>query len=208
MQQEEQSLQPEEPSPETEETQAEETPTQDVESLKRALEEERAKAERYLANWQRAQADFSNYKRRTDQERSESAQFANAMLILHLLPVLDDLERALNTVSVELAGFTWLDGIRLIQRKLQAVLEAHGVTEIPVVSQEFDPALHEAVMYAEGEEGKVIAELQRGYRLHDRVIRPTLVTVGKSKPEPAAGEETESAEKAEGNPSEGESKEE
>jgi len=161
---------------------------EDIDTLKSQLTEERAKAESYLANWQRAQADFINYKRRTEQERGETAKFANAMLILGLLPVLDDFERAFESVSSKLAGLTWVDGIRLIYRKLQAVLQAQGLAEIEAVGQDFDPILHEAVLYGPGEEGKVIEELQKGYKLHDRVIRPALVKVGK-------GEEKQKEEK-------------
>jgi len=170
---------------------AEEELPQDAESLKALIAEEREKAEKYLASWQRAQADFVNFKRRAEQEREETAKFANAMLILNLLPVVDDLERALDSVSTKLAGLTWVDGIRLIYRKLRAVLEAQGLTEIETEGKEFDPNLHEAVMYGEGEEGKVVEELQKGYKLHDRVIRPSMVKVGKAKAEAEAeaGEE-------------------
>jgi molecular chaperone GrpE len=156
---------------------------EDVESLKKALDEEKVKAQDYLANWQRSQADFINYKKRIEQERNETIKFANAMLTLDLLPVLDDLERALDNVTPKLAGFTWVDGIGLIYRKLRAILEGHGLTEIKALGQPFDPNLHEAVLYGDGEEGKVIEELQKGYKLHDRVLRPTLVKVGKGKEE-------------------------
>jgi len=165
---------------------------QDLESLRKSLAEEKARAESYLAQWQRAQADFLNLKRRNEQEKEEALKFANAMLILNLLPILDDLERAFSCVSARLAGLTWVDGIRLIQRKLQAVLQAQGLQEITATGQPFDPNLHEAVMQAEGEEGLVLEELQRGYKLRDRVIRPALVVVGKGKePEkaPKQGEE-------------------
>jgi len=154
---------------------------EDVESLKRALAEEKAKAGDYLNNWQRSQADFINYKKRIEQERNETVKFANATLILDLLAALDDLERALDNVTPKLAGFTWVDGIGLIYRKLQAILEGHGLTEIEALGQPFDPNLHEAALYGEGEEGKVIEELQKGYKLHDRVLRPAMVKVGKGK---------------------------
>jgi molecular chaperone GrpE len=157
----------------------EEKPMEDVVSLKKALSDEQAKAEGYLANWQRAQADFTNFKRRTEQERNEVVMLANATLMLNLLPVLDDLERALGNVSEKLAGFTWVDGIVLIYRKLKAILESHGLSEIEALDQPFDPNLHEAALYTDGEEGKVIGELQKGYKLHDRVLRHTIVTVGK-----------------------------
>jgi len=153
--------------------------TADAEVLKRALLEEKDQVERYLANWQRAQADFTNFKRRTEQERGELIKFANTAFVINLLPVIDDLERALEAVSTKLAGISWVDGIRLIYRKLMAVLEAQGVSEIEALGQDFDPNLHDAVMYGEGEEGKVVEELQKGYKLHERVIRPSMVKVGR-----------------------------
>lgn len=164
---------------------------EDIDSLKKALEEEKAKAERHLSNWQRAEADFDNYRKRVEQERSETDRFANTLLILNLLPVLDDLERAFNSLSAKLAQLTWIDGIRLIYRKLQAILEARGLSEIKTVGENFDPTVHEAVSQGEGEEGKVIEELQKGYKLHDRVIRPALVVVGKGKKEKKEEEKPE-----------------
>jgi molecular chaperone GrpE len=162
---------------------------EDIDSLKKSLEEEKAKAERYLSNWQRAEADFDNYKKRVEQERSETDRFASMVLILNLLPVLDDFERAFNSLSAKLAQLTWIDGIRLIYRKLQATLEARGFSEIRAIGESFDPTVHEAVSQGEGEEGKVIEELQKGYKLHDRVIRPALVVVGKGKEEEKKEEE-------------------
>ena len=166
---------------------------EDVETLKARLEEEKSKAESYLANWQRAAADYQNLKRRAEKEREEYGRLAAAALVINILPLLDDLERALQSVDIRLAGLTWVDGIRLIYRKFQAVLEAAGVSEIKAEGETFDPNLHEAVMYGEGEEGKVVAEVQKGYRLGDRVIRPAMVVVGKKAEEaegekPAAGE--------------------
>ena len=157
----------------------------DVESLKKALEEEKEKTEKYLANWQRALADFINYKRRSEQERAESANFSNLTLIMSLLPVLDDFERALASVQEELAESSWVDGIKHIYRKLKAVLEALGVSMIEAEGKDFDPNFHEAVMSVEGEEGKVIEETQKGYKLRNRVIRPTKVKVGKGSESPS-----------------------
>jgi len=168
---------------EDEQEEAAELEAEDIDSLKKALEEEKAKAERYLNNWQRAEADFDNYRKRVEQERSERDRFANMVLILNLLPVLDDLERAFNSLSAKLAQLTWIEGIRLIYHKLQATLEARGLSEIKTVGESFDPTVHEAVSQGEGEEGKVIEELQKGYKLHDRVVRPALVVVGKGKEE-------------------------
>jgi molecular chaperone GrpE len=152
---------------------------EDIETLKTRVEEEKSKAESYLANWQRAAADYQNLKRRAEKEREEYGRLATAALVINILPLLDDMERALQSVDIRLAGLTWVDGIRLIYRKFQAVLEAAGVNEIKAEGETFDPNVHEAVMYGEGEEGKVVAEIQKGYRLGERVIRPAMVVVGK-----------------------------
>ena len=165
---------------EVEQTEAKQA--EDIESVKKALAEEKEKSEKYLANWQRAQADFINYKRRSEQERAEVVNYANSTLILDMLPVLDDLERALGNVPDELAESPWIDGIRHIYRKLQAVLDAQGVSVIEAEGKDFDPNFHEAVMSVEGEEGKVIEETQKGYKLRNRVIRPTKVKVGEGAP--------------------------
>lgn len=151
---------------------------EDIQSLREQIIEEKQKADNYLANWQRAQADFSNYKRRTEQEKNEQTKFSNAMLILNLLPVIDDLERALNTVPTALAGLTWFDGLRLIYRKLLSLLENQGLQVLEAEGKDFDPNLHEAIQHVEGEDGKVVQVFQKGYKLHDRVIRPAMVTVG------------------------------
>lgn len=158
-------------------SQAEELP-EDSEELKKIVLEEREKAERCLANWQRAQADFVNFKRRTEQERIENARFYNAKLIQNLLPVVDDFERAFDAIPPNSADAAWLEGIELVRRKLRAVIEAEGVCEIKALGESFDPAFHEAVCQAKGEDGKVVEEIQKGYTLNDRVIRPAMVVVG------------------------------
>lgn len=157
---------------------------EDVDSLKEALEEEKAKAEKYLSNWQRSEADFNNYKKRIEQERSETAKFANLSLIINLLPIMDDFERAFNTALGKSTQVDWADGISLIFRKLQAILQAQGISEIRAIGEQFDPAIHEAVGQGEGDEGKIIEEMQKGYKLGDRLIRPALVVVGHGKQAP------------------------
>ncbi len=148
-------------------------------------------AEKYLDNWRRAEADLQNYKRRAEQDRDESRRFSHASLIINLLPILDDFERAFGSLDARLAGLTWLDGMRLIYRKLGALLESAGVRPIEAEGQTFDPRYHEAVAHAEGEEGKVIAEVQRGYKLHDRVLRPAMVVVGSGKEQGTRSKEQE-----------------
>ena len=151
---------------------------EDLEALKKAFVEEEAKAGKYLANLQRAQADFINYKRRTEQEKGDIIKLANAGLIFNLLSVVDDMERALDNIPDKLAGSKWVDGIVLVYRKFMAILEANGVSEMKVFGAQFDPSLHEAVVHVEGENDKVIAVVQKGYMLNDRVLRPARVKVG------------------------------
>jgi molecular chaperone GrpE len=155
-------------------------------SVEEQLTREKERAESYYASWQRAAADYQNYKRRVESERSELVQMANASLMINLLPMVDDLERALENVDAHLAGLTWLDGIRLIHRKFQALLEMNGITEIAADGQDFDPNLHEAVMYTEGEPGKVLNVAQKGYMLGGRVLRPAMVVVGGKQSEAGA----------------------
>ena len=107
------------------------------------------------------------------------ARFANATLIAKLLGVLDDFDRALEHVPED-AHEGWVDGVRLVERKLRGVLEGEGVTPIEAMGLPFDPNVHEAVVHedtADHPDNQVIGELQRGYRLHDRVLRPALVRV-------------------------------
>jgi molecular chaperone GrpE len=151
------------------------------------LTEEKEKAENYLANWQRAQADFINYKRRIEQEREDFNKFANAALILSLLPILDDMERAFDSIPPRLAKHSWIDGVKLIERKLRASLEAQGLKPIEAVGEPFDPNFHEAVRQDKGKEGIVIEEMQKGYMLNDKLLRPSKVVVG-------TGEEAEKEE--------------
>ncbi len=157
---------------------------EDIEGLKRKLAEEKERAASYLASWQRTQADFINYKRRQEQEREEFSKLASSALISSLLPILDDLERALAAIPPRAAKLPWVEGIRLIDRKLRASLEAQGLQPIKALGEPFDPNLHEAVRQDKGEEGVVIQEVRKGYKLHDRVIRPAMVVVG-------SGENTE-----------------
>jgi len=101
------------------------------------------------------------------------------------------LERAITSIPSNLAKLSWVDGIRLIERKLQASLEAQGLSPIKALGEPFDPRLHEAAMHGKGKEGIVIEELQKGYKFHDRVIRPTMVVVGNGEEEEQKEEKEE-----------------
>lgn len=151
-----------------------------IEALERELAEVRVKNDEHLYNWQRSAADFANFKRRTDEERATVGQFSNAILIGKLLAVLDDFDRAIESVPDEEVTNPWVEGVELVERKLRGVLESEGVKPIEAMGEQFDPNLHEAVVHestADHPDNQVIGELQRGYMLHDRVIRPSLVRV-------------------------------
>jgi molecular chaperone GrpE len=166
-----------------------------ADGLQRQLDELREQAQQNLHNWQRSAADFANYKRRSEEERSALGEFSKAVLITKLLGVLDDFDRALESIPDD-AHEGWVEGIRLVERKLRNVLESEGVTQIEALGQPFDPNLHEAVVHEETTEhpdNEVTGELQRGYRLRDRVIRPALVKVANNptssaKPRPTVKE--------------------
>jgi molecular chaperone GrpE len=160
-----------------------------IEQLTGELAEAKEQAEGYLASWQRTQADFVNYKRRAEQDREEIGKFGNVQLLQTILPALDDLERALESIPEETADDSWVEGIRLIERKLRAGLELQGVRPIAAIGEAFDPNLHQAALHTNGEEGIVLQEFQKGYVLHDRVIRPSMVVVGNGEEETDSGEE-------------------
>jgi molecular chaperone GrpE len=145
------------------------------------LAQAEAKAAEYLDLLQRERANFINFRRRSEQERADAQQYATAQLLRKLLPVVDDFDRALQAAPTENA---WVDGVRMINRKLHSLLEAEGVTAVESVGQPFDPALHEAIAYEDGGEGDdvVAEEFARGYRHKDKVLRHAVVKVGKRRP--------------------------
>jgi molecular chaperone GrpE len=153
-----------------------------IDALEKELAEARERADRYHSNWQRSAADFQNWKRRTDQEKTELSRVAEGAMTVELLRVVDDFERAFTALPPELRALTWIEGVYMIGQKLYALLQARGLSPIEAHGEAFDPFLHEAVLREEGAEGSdnlvVVQELQRGYRFHERVIRPTMVKVG------------------------------
>src|SRR5450759_4791855 len=145
--------------------------------LEQQLAEAQSQAAEYKDGWQRSAADFQNYRRRVDAESRETYQNAVGNIVKRYLPIIDDLERALATRPADLA---WVDGIQLIYRKLQAILESEGLKRIEAEGQIFDPNFHEAILQepVEGlESGRIIAVVQNGYMLGERVIRPAQVRV-------------------------------
>ena len=170
-------------------------------ALRQELEETKAKEAEYLDGWQRARAELANARKRFERERLQAYDNARADVLIQLLPLADDFERALDTLPDNLSSLTWIEGITLVQRKLQLLLEQASVTPIEAVGQEFDPFSHEAVTHEPSETvpaGHVIAELQKGYKMGDRVLRPTVVRVSAGTlPEPEA-EDSEAGQVTEG----------
>jgi len=149
----------------------------ELEALKQQLTEAQNQAAEYKDGWQRALADFQNYKRRTEAERAETYQTAAGNILKRYLPILDDMERALAARPADLA---WTNGIELIYRKLQTILENEGLKRIEAEGQPFNPNFHEALAQepVEGvESGTVIGITLQGYMLGERVIRPAGVRV-------------------------------
>jgi molecular chaperone GrpE len=152
-------------------------PSPALAELEKQLAEAQSQAAEYKDGWQRSVADFQNYRRRVEAEKAETYQNAVGSIIKRYLPILDDMERALAARPADLA---WVDGIDLIYRKLQSILEAEGLKRIEAEGQMFDPNFHEAIMQEPSEgyaSGQVTAVVQNGYMLGERVIRPAMVKV-------------------------------
>ena len=161
---------------------AEAADAQELADLKDELARLRLQADEYLDGWQRARAEFANYKRRVEREQSSAYQAASAAVIKHFLGILDDLERALKNRPKEGDGAAWAEGIELVYRKLVSILESEGVTQMQTDGQMFDPNLHEAILSEDSdqhESGQIIEAVQQGYLLGDKVVRPAMVRVAR-----------------------------
>ncbi len=155
----------------------------ELDELRGQLETVEQESAENKAGWQRTAADYANYRRRTEQDREANLGLANEALLSKLLVIVDDFDRAIANKPDELAKSPWVDGIVAIDRKLRQLLDSEGLTPIEATGQTFDPHQHEAIVQVETNkvpEGTVTEELQRGYRLRDRVLRPSLVAVAKS----------------------------
>lgn len=154
--------------------------TPSMEEMLAEMEQIRRDASEMLDQLQRARAEFANYRRRQEQEQELLRQRATERLVTRLLPVADDFERALRSVPEEIAQNRWIEGVRLVERKLWNVLEGEGISVMESLGQPFDPSRHEAVMVDEeaGSADTVIEEFQRGYFVNDSVLRPAMVKVG------------------------------
>jgi len=145
------------------------------------VEQLRAEAALNLDRYQRAVADLANYRRRKDQEILRIGTQTRRAVLVNFLPVVDDFERALTAVDGDVAGAEWVEGFRLIERKLWSILEAEGVRPMEAVGTPFDPNLHEAVEVENGVENAdtVVGEHRRGYLIGDELLRPAMVKVGR-----------------------------
>lgn len=149
----------------------------EMEALKKKLDEAEARASEFRDSWMRSQAEFQNYKKRLERDNELTYASMKGDIVKKVLPVLDDLERALQNRPAE---DSWANGIELIARKLQNILDTEGIKRIDAEGREFDPNFHEAISHepADGvKSGFVIAVVQNGYMLGERVIRPALVRV-------------------------------
>jgi molecular chaperone GrpE len=146
---------------------------------------------------QRVQADFINYKRRTEEDREEQQRYSNSRLIIKLLPVLDEFVLAIDHASKSGSAPSWLEGISLIQRKLNSLLESENVVKIQAEGKAFDPFEHEAMAYQESTEypeGHVMSVVRNGYKMHGRVLRPALVILARQPEGPTSPRETQEKE--------------
>jgi len=156
---------------------AENQPQAEIEALTSQLKDAESKLAESVEGWQRSQADFQNYKKRVERDNEMMYASMKSDIVKKVLPVLDDLERALQNRPTDDA---WASGIELIARKLQNILDVEGVKRIEAAGAEFDPRFHEAISHEHNEDfesGHVIEVVQNGYMLGERVIRPALVRV-------------------------------
>jgi molecular chaperone GrpE len=164
---------------------------QEIETLKARLEEKTKQAEENYDRFLRAQAELENYKKRVEREKTSLVKYGNEELIKAVLPVLDNLERALDQAPGENPDGL-MEGIRITRDQLLQVLEKFGVTLVEAVGVPFDPNKHEAMMQVESpdhEPSTVVSELQKGYFLNDRLLRPAMVSVAQPPREQERGKD-------------------
>jgi molecular chaperone GrpE len=179
-------------------SQGQETPIEQIRQLKVRLEElekelaqEREKATDYMNRAMRAQAEISNIRKRLQQDLNLALMDALKSVVYEQLAVLDSFDRAFTTLPKEFEHFSWVEGVGMIQAQLFGILHRAGVTPIEARGKKFNPIEHEAVAYEDTDvypEETITAELQRGYKLHDQVLRPVLVKIARQPQPTAAGQ--------------------
>lgn len=152
-------------------------PNVEVKRLEQELEKAYTKIDELTDSCKRIMADLQNYKRRNEEEQKKLVNYANVHLILEILPVLDNLERAMQHKPIDFSG-DWLDGISQIYNQFKKILEKQGLEEVQAEGAVYDPNLHEAMLHSDGENGIIVKELEKGYILKGKVIRPSKVVVG------------------------------
>ena len=161
----------------------------DIELLRGELQAATARADEYLAGLQRERAEFSNYRRRTSEEREAMLGLAGEDLIRKVLAIADDFDLAIDNRPADVATSSWVEGVTAIDRKLRALLDSEGVKVVAAeAGTPFDPREHEAIVNVPGTgraEGEIVDVIRRGYKLRDRVLRPALVAVAAA-PEPGS----------------------
>jgi len=171
-------------------TAAGEQPLSELEQLRQSLQEAQAAADDFEDKFLRGAAEFANYRKRIDRERDLQRKRITMDVLRKVLPALDDLDRAAENVPPEAQGLGWVEGVVLINHKIESILAEFGVSTIDALGQPFDPAYHEAMMPMPSEtypEGHVAHVIQRGYLLGNEVLRPSRVGVS-SGPGPKGGE--------------------
>ena len=169
-----------------------ETSEQAVERLTRELAAKSVEAEQNYDRFLRERAEFENYKKRAQRERAEAQRFAAEQLVRDLLPVIDNLERAVEHAESGGNGQPLVEGVRLVLKSALDVLERHGVTRVEAAGKQFDPAFHEAILQvpdAERQPNEVVAQFQAGYLLNDRLLRPAQVSVSSAPPVEKKGDD-------------------
>ena len=155
----------------------------EIEPLPDPIEDMERERDQFKAMAQRAQADLVNYRRRVEEERQELRRNANADIIVKFLAIVDDFERAIAMLPDDESAAGWQEGLVLVKRNLDNLLESEGVSKIEAAGKDFDPWEHEAVHYMEtqdADDGTVTQVFREGYRLHDKVLRASQVIVAKA----------------------------
>lgn len=153
---------------------------EEYEAMQRELETCRTQAKEMTDGWARERADFQNFRRMVDRDAAQQSLNIKGEIIKKYLPIIDDMELALKSRPVEGSGAAWSNGVDLIYRKLQNILESEGVQKIAAEHQAFDPNNHQAITHEDSpdhESGSIIEVVRQGYIIGDRVIRPALVRV-------------------------------
>lgn len=156
------------------------SPEEKLLTLEAELKQSKDQANEYFTHLQRLQADFDNYRRRTQKEKEETIKYAAERIVEAMLPVLDNFERAINSTKANQDFNAFSQGVEMIFKQMQNGLAKEGLSAIEAIGQPFDPNLHEAVLRVESEEypeNTVIEELQKGYYLKEKVLRPSMVKV-------------------------------